>query len=80
MIRKVFSIIYILFFLVSCELEDAGNCSMVYDQRDDYEVNLDQLLNDLETNVIDEQTYNYKKNEILSLIYELEESNPSCFI
>ena len=53
---------------------------MVYDQRDDYEVNLDQLLNDLETNVIDEQTYNYKKNEILSLIYELEESNPSCFI
>jgi hypothetical protein len=79
--RKTLTWIIILFSLVACstDSEEDGYCSIVYEQRDAYEVDLDKLLRELETGLIDEQSYTEQKNEILRLIFELEESNSSCF-
>ncbi len=79
--RKIYTLIFTLFFLAACTADSTQDeyCSIVYEQRDAYEVELDKLLREVETNLIDEQTYTEQKNEILRLIFELEESNASCF-
>ena len=79
--RKTLTWIIILFSLVACSTGSGKDeyCSIVYEQRDAYEVDLDKLLRELETGLIDEQSYTEQKNEILRLIFKLEESNSSCF-